>query len=93
LAVRAVFVGFTKMSHFDTVLEHARQNPTVWVNKWLAETNGDQAPIRHWFEEQILRSQKNAELAAGFGYGFFDITDLGFAEYAEKVKEYLLNTG
>jgi 2-phosphoglycerate kinase len=90
LVVKAAFVGFTDNVHVDSILAHAQNHKSDWVNKWLKEHNNDDTHIRNWGERQIEISKKFQAQASRHGFGFFDIVDRPFSNHVEAVTDYLL---
>lgn len=88
--VRAAFVGYTDESHADAVLEHAKDNPSDWINTWLQGENGDETPIREWIAKEAGECRKLEADADSHGYPFFDISKVPFTEYMEQVRHYFI---
>ncbi len=90
LAVKVLFVGYGTETHADRILEHAKDNPHDWVNEWLKETDGDETEIRDWVAKEVEKSNTNAQLAAEYGYGYFDVTSQPFDDHVNAALSYLI---
>ena len=88
--IKAAFVGFTKPSHADQVLEYAKSNPDDWINAWLADNNGDEAKIRDWIAKQSQKCIGLKSEAEDLGYPYFDISTTPFEQYVASAQNYFL---
>lgn len=88
--VKAAFVGYTDMSHADTIISHAKKVPHDWINEWLEKEGGDETPIREWVARVVDRSKQQKVDAEAHGYTFFDISAMPFQQYVTSVQKYFL---
>ena len=90
----AVFLGFSRNAHADTILRHARQaKERDWVYRELQKNPGYENEVRSWMGPGIEASTQLKREAEQFGCGYFDITDYQEVEdYADAVTSYLLKT-
>jgi hypothetical protein len=90
---KAVFLGFERESHADTILEHARREPKGnWVAAKLKANPAYENDVRNWMQPGVQQSAELKKEADKWGYGYFDITDYPtFEEYANAVATYLLD--
>jgi hypothetical protein len=89
---KVVFLGFSKASHADSILTHARKEGTTdWVYRELKKNPSYENDVRSWMEPGIRESAQLKIDAQRYGYGYFDITDYEFEIYANKVIEYLFS--
>lgn len=90
----AVFLGFSRSAHADTILRHARKaKGKDWVYAKLQKNPGYENDVRSWMDPGIAESAQLKREAQQFGYGYFDITDYSeFEDYADAVTSYLLKT-
>jgi len=88
----AVFLGYGRASHADTILEPARKaKDKDWVYGQLQANPEYESEVRSWMVAGIQQSAQLKRDAEYFGYGYFDITDYPtFEEYAATVTSYLL---
>jgi hypothetical protein len=89
---RAVFLGYGRESHADTILACARREPkTDWVARQLRVDPNYENDVRSWMRPGIRESAELKEKASKYGYGYFDITDYPiFEDYVAAVTTYLL---
>ena len=89
---RAVFLGYGKESHADTILACARrETKTDWVAGKLRVNPQYENDVRSWMGPGIPESAELKKEAEEYGYGYFDITDHPiFEEYVSAVATYLL---
>jgi hypothetical protein len=88
--ITAAFVGYTHISHADTILAHAKQHTRDWINEWLAQERGDDTKIRAWVHKQTEQCKTLKAAAEARGFPFFDISAQPFAAYKAAVLNYFL---
>jgi len=89
--VRTAFVGYTKPSHADSVIAHAKDNPHDWINEWLQNEHGDETKIREWVASQAEKCVNLKSEAELHNYPFFDISMQHFNDYISSVQNYFIN--
>ena len=92
---RAVFLGYGRESHADTILACARREPEAdWVAGQLRVNPNYENEVRNWMPPGTRESSELKEEANKYSYGYFDITDYPiFEEYVSAVTTYLLLEG
>ena len=84
----AAFVGYTRDSHADAILAHAKDNPNDWINVWLKAENGNEESVRAWVTREAEEGKRLKESAESQGYPFFDISTMPFKQYVASVEQY-----
>ena len=91
---KAVFLGYSRESHADSILNHAQQaRHKDWVFNQIQKNPSYVNDVRSWMKAGILESAQLKIDAEARGYGYFDITDYpDFEKYATDVADYLLTS-
>jgi 2-phosphoglycerate kinase len=89
LKVRAVFLGYSSISHGAAMLAYSRRKHD-WVNTWIKEHGGDESHVHEWVRKGISRSAAIEKAAKKFGYRYFDISRRPFKEQIGAAVDYLL---
>jgi hypothetical protein len=89
---KAVFLGYSRESHADSILNHARQTgESDWVSRQLQKNPSYENDVWGWMKPGIAESAQLGIDAKALGYGYFDVTDYAdFEKYVTEVIEYLL---
>jgi 2-phosphoglycerate kinase len=87
--IKAAFVGITKDTNLNTILEQANLNKD-WIYKKIGEHSGDNSVIKKAFNEEIEKSKKVAVMANEYGYKFFSLKNDDFEGYCNNVANYFL---
>lgn len=89
---KAVFLGFSRESHADSILNHAQRHRD-WVSNKIRQNPSYVDEVRGWMKAGILESAQLKIDAEACGYGYFDITDYpDFEKYMTDVADYLLTS-
>lgn len=91
LELRAVFLGYSKLSHSVNIINYAKDNPVDWINVWLKENDNDLDAFDLWVKKQIETNNETSRSANKYGYGYFDITSVDFKKYQDDIIEYILS--
>jgi hypothetical protein len=91
---KAVFLGYSRESHADSILNHAQQaRHKDWVFNQIQKNPSYVNDVRGWMKAGILESAQLKIDAEACGYGYFDITDYpDFEKYTTDVADYLLTS-
>ena len=91
---KAVFLGYSRESHADSILNHAQQaRHKDWVFNKIQQKPSYVDEVRGWMKAGIHESAQLKIDAEAYGYGYFDITDYAdFEKYMTDVADYLLTS-
>lgn len=89
LVLSPVFMGYSDVSHADSVLAYSKKNRD-WVYTWLKERKGDDSHVRAWVQKKVAYSRKIKKNAERLGYKYFDVTARPFEKHIQVVSNYLL---
>ncbi len=90
LNLKAVFVGFTEESYWESMIEYSNAKKDWIYKKINLEDKGDDSAVKKWFDEERQKNIITAENAKSNGYNFFSPTSESFDEYTENVIKHLL---
>jgi len=91
---KAVFLGYSRESHADSILNHAQQaRHKDWVFNQIQKSPSYVNDVRGWMKDGIRESAQLKIDAEACGYGYFDITDYSdFDKYVADVADYLFTS-
>jgi len=87
--INAAFVGITEDTNLNTILEQANLNKD-WIYTKIHEHGGDNSIIKQQFNEEIIKSEKIANVAKEYGFKFFPFNNNDFETYCNDVMNYLI---
>lgn len=90
LSVRAAFIGYHNVAHFDKVLAYAHEK-NDWVQASIDEHGGGTDHVKEWVHGGVAQSLELERIAEKLGYGYFDVSARPFDEHIEAVVAYLLS--
>jgi hypothetical protein len=90
LETKVVSIGYQSESHADTVILHAKDNPSDWINVWLDNENGDETSLRKWISTQVAVSREVKTMALENNCAYYDICSMSFIDFKSTVIEDLM---